>query len=178
MQKKMRKEKRTDEECVYDVHKFVNRYILNLKACSITFSKEQIGVLENMLLAENPVPVKSSQEYEREKLLDAPVDICLMKRLTSEDYPSSRLLRLITYFSIAKGSRKIDFDAFSVNRDALRLYEKSYIIEEGKYAIDLGEYPSKFKKTIYELLETYLREKCLLPPKRESMCRSNRYDTT
>ncbi len=163
----MNVERRTDEEAVYDVHIFVDKYMMALRSQGIRFSKKQIGVLENMLLAENSVPVKSSEESEKEKLLETPIDRSLMKRLTSEDYPSHRLLRLITYFSIAKGNRKIDFHKFSVNRDALILYDKSYMIEEGKYAIDLGEYPRKFKKTIYELLEKYLREKCLLPPKRE-----------
>lgn len=69
------KGQRSDEEQVYDVHAFIGRYITVLKAQKIPFKKEQICVLEQILLAENPAPVKSLQEDPRERLLNRIVPV-------------------------------------------------------------------------------------------------------
>ena len=170
-------ERRTDEECVYDVHGFVKKYMSMLKTQKIPFKKEQIGVLEQMLLAENPVFVKLSREDERERLLNATINRSLMRSLALKRFHNyTHILNVISRFGSVKGSHVGNYSAPDLNRDALSIYNNSILYKEGLYLVDIieGREGNRFGEGAYRLLVTYLEQIGLLPPEQNQSSKNTK----
>lgn len=141
------KEKRSNEEQVYDVHGFIGRYIAVLNAQHIPFKKEQIGILEQLLLAENPAPVKPREESPRDKLLNRIVSVKSIKYY------------LTTIHAVERVDESLNkkYGTYT-NRDLLKLYEYCMRDYPNVNYTGRGFGPLKLR-----LLGEYLRQKGLLP---------------
>lgn len=135
-------EKRIDEEQVYDVHSFIQRYVGALKEQNIPINKKQIGVLEQMLLAENSPSLTPAPFIQRRDVLEQPLQ--LSKYRTEIENAINRL-----------GSTGELSPQKYTNKDLLDLYN-AYC---GNYK-NTVDYLGK-KKLGY--IETYLQQKDLLP---------------
>lgn len=151
------KGQRSDEEQVYDVHAFIGRYITVLKAQKIPFKKEQIGVLEQILLAENPAPVKSLQEDPRERLLNRIVPVKDIKYY-------STTINAIERVDVEYELPHKKYGTYT-NIDFLNFY--NYCIRANDTQNMGFIFIRGFSPTKLYLLGEYLRQKGLLPAERE-----------